>query len=64
MAGFRGLLELLGLWPSVPSVPPVVGCADGYVVAAATAANYASLTVSATQYTLLSATVTQTVEGC
>lgn len=64
MAGFRGLLELLGLWPSAPSVPPVVGCAEGYVVAVATAADYTSLTASAGQYTLLSATVTQTVEGC
>ena len=64
MAGFRGILELLGLWPSVPPVPPVVGCAEGYVVAVAIAADYAQLTASAGQYTLLSGTVTQTVEGC
>lgn len=54
MAGFRGLLELLGLWPSVPSVPDVVGCAEGYVLPVASAASM----------DLLAGTVTTTVEGC
>lgn len=64
MAGFRGLLELLGLWPSVPSVPDVVGCAEGYVLPVASAASVDLLSATAAGSDLLAGTVTTTVEGC
>lgn len=64
MAGFRGLLELLGLWPSVPSVPPVVGCVTTYVLPVASAASMDLLSATAAGSDLLTGTVTTTVEGC
>ena len=64
MAGFRGLLELLGLWPSVPPVPPVVACLTMYVQPVATAASADLLRFTASSAELLAGTMTMTVEGC
>lgn len=52
MSGFRGLLELLGLWPSRP--PVLVPCLTTYVV----------LVASVTDHALLTGSVTPTLEGC
>jgi hypothetical protein len=64
MAGFRGLLELLGLWPSAPSVPPVVGCVTTTVLPVASAASADLLSATAAGSDLLAGTLTITVEGC
>lgn len=50
--GFRGLLELLGLWPSKP--PILVPCLTTYVV----------LVASVTDYAIPTGSVTSALEGC
>lgn len=64
MAGFRGLLELMGLWPSVPSVPPAVGCVAVTVFPLGTVTAYDLAVASADIYDLAIGTVTIELEGC
>jgi len=64
MAAFRSLLELLGLWPSSPSEPDMVGCVTTYVQPVASAASANLLQATAGSTALVGSTVTITVEGC
>ncbi len=62
MAGFRGLLELLGLWPSKP--PASVPCLTAYVTLVSSASGYAVLVSSITDAAIPTGSATSALEGC
>lgn len=62
MTGFRGLLELLGLWPSKP--PASMPCLTTYVALVSSAAGYAILVSSVADAALPTGSATSALEGC
>lgn len=63
-SGFRGLLELLGLWPSAPPVPDQPGCAESQVLPVGAAEPTCLLVARADAYALPAGAVTISVERC
>lgn len=63
-AGFRGLLELLGLWPSAPSTPDLPGCADVFVLPVGSAVAADLLAATAAVFVLPTGSADFTLERC
>lgn len=62
MAGFHGLLEFLGLWPSKPAA--TLPCLTAYVTLVSSATGYAVLASSVADRALPTGSATSALEGC